>query len=90
LRRFRAFLKYLRPSDTGIDPMVENYIIRLYRFEKDNPRNLVGLVEIVGKKGRMAFRNMDVLWEILNSSIGEEREEKVVEPVELGKKRKIA
>jgi hypothetical protein len=44
------------------------FIIRLYRFEKDNPRNLVGLVEIVGKKGRMGFTTLDELWEILNSS----------------------
>ncbi len=70
--------------------MVDNFIIRLYRFEKDNPRNLVGLVEIVGKKGRMAFTNMDELWEILNSSFGEEKEEKAVESVGLGKKRRFS
>ncbi len=68
--------------------MENNYIIRLYRFEKDNPRNLVGLVEIVGRKGRMAFTNMDELWEILNSSIGEEKEEKAVESAELGKRQR--
>lgn len=26
---------------------MENYIIRIYRFEKDNPRGLVGIVESV-------------------------------------------
>ena len=50
---------------------MENFIIRLYRFEKDKPRALVGLVEKPGKKGRIGFTTMDELWEILNSSIGE-------------------
>jgi hypothetical protein len=66
---------------------MKDFIIRLYRFEKDNPRNLVGLVEIVGKKGRMGFTDMDELWEILNSSIGDEKEEDAVGYVESGKKR---
>ena len=69
---------------------MEDFIIRLYRFEKGNPRNLVGLVEIVGKKGRMGFTTMDELWEILNSSFGEEKEGESVESVELKKKRRIA
>ena len=54
---------------------MENFIIRLYRFEKDNPRALVGLVEKPGKKERIGFTTMDELWEILNSVIGERREE---------------
>jgi hypothetical protein len=33
---------------------------------------------------------MDELWEILNSSFGEEKEGEAVESVELGKKRRIA
>ena len=69
---------------------MEDFIIRLYRFEKGNPRNLVGLVEIVGKKGRMGFTTMDELWEILNSSFGEEKEGEAVESVESKKKRRIA
>jgi hypothetical protein len=89
LRRFRAFLKTLDPSDTGTD-LMKDFIIRLYRFEKDNPRALVGIVEIVGKKGRMGFTTLDELWEILNSSIGEEKEGDAVESGELGKKRRIA
>jgi hypothetical protein len=66
---------------------VEDFIIRLYRFEKDQPRALVGLVEKVGKKGRIGFTSMDELWEILNSSIGDEKEEDAVGYVESGKKR---
>jgi len=43
-----------------------HYIIRIYRFEKDKPRSLVGLVEEVGKKGKKGFHTYDELWEILN------------------------
>ena len=45
---------------------VDNYIVRIYRREKDNPRVLVGLVEEVGESGKKAFNNLDDLWEILN------------------------
>ena len=44
-----------------------NYIVRIYRSEKDNPRKLVGLVEEVGKEGRRGFTSLDELWGILNS-----------------------
>jgi hypothetical protein len=54
---------------------MEDFIIRLYRFERDNPRALVGLVEKPGKKERIGFTTMDELWAILNSVIGERREE---------------
>ena len=46
---------------------MDNYIIRIYRRKKDNPRVLVGLVEEVGTKGKKAFNDRDDLWEILNS-----------------------
>jgi hypothetical protein len=45
-----------------------NYVVRIYRFDKNNPRNLVGVVEEVGVKGKKAFTNYDELWEILISS----------------------
>jgi hypothetical protein len=67
---------------------VEDFIIRLYRFEKDQPRALVGLVEKVGKKGRIGFTSMDELWEILNSSIGDEKEDNNADSVKLRKKRR--
>jgi len=67
---------------------VEDFIIRLYRFEKDQPRALVGLVEKVGKKGRIGFTSMDELWEILNSSIGDEKEGENAGYVESPKKRR--
>lgn len=46
---------------------MDNYIVRIYRREKDNPRLLVGLVEEVGVSGKKAFNNLDDLWEILNA-----------------------
>lgn len=45
-----------------------DYIVRIYRFKKENPRNLVGVVEEVGVKGKKAFTNYDELWDILISS----------------------
>ncbi len=46
------------------------YIVHIYRFQKDNPRHLVGIVESVETKKRekSAFTNLDELWEILNCS----------------------
>jgi hypothetical protein len=45
---------------------VSNYIIRIYRCEKDRPKSLVGIVEEAGAKGKKAFQSYDELWEILN------------------------
>ncbi len=60
-------------QDDG-EKTVENYIVRIYRYQKDNPRRLVGTVESIENKGRgkRAFTNLDDLWEILNSQILEE------------------
>jgi hypothetical protein len=45
-----------------------DYIVRIYRFDKKNPRRLVGVVEEVGGKGKKAFTNYDELWDIIISS----------------------
>ena len=45
-----------------------NYVVRVYRFKKDNPCTLIGVVEEVGVKGKKAFTNYDELWDILFSS----------------------
>ena len=57
---------------------MDNYIIRIYRQEKNNPEKLVGVLEKVGDEGkkssvratarRQAFTNIDELWEILNAT----------------------
>ncbi len=49
---------------------MDNYIVRIYRRKKNNPRVLVGLVEEVGTKGKKAFNDLDDLWKILNSKEG--------------------
>jgi hypothetical protein len=48
--------------------LISTYIIRLYRFQKNRPRSLLGVVEKVGEKGKKAFANYDELWGILNAS----------------------
>ena len=61
-----------------MNPVV-NYIIRIYRCEKDRPQSLVGVVEEGGIRGKKAFQSYDELWEILNSAKGgneAERDEK--------------
>ena len=44
------------------------YVVRLYRFQKNKPQRLLGIVEEVGKKKKNAFSDYDELWTILNSS----------------------
>lgn len=55
---------------------VSNYIVRIYRCEKDRPRSLVGIVEEAGAKGKKAFQSFDELWEILNTGEGKRKTER--------------
>jgi hypothetical protein len=55
-------------SPFGLVMLLATYIVRLYRFQKNKPRSLMGVVEEVGAKGKKAFTNYDELWDILNSS----------------------
>ncbi len=50
---------------------MKDYLIRINRRKKNNPRILVGMVEEVGVAGSRAFSNLDELWSILNSSRAE-------------------
>jgi hypothetical protein len=45
-----------------------DYIVRIYRYEKDKPESIVGTVEEVGIKGKRAFAGLDELWQIVNRS----------------------
>jgi hypothetical protein len=45
-----------------------DYIVRVYRYQKDKPQKLVGVVEEVGAEEKKAFSNLDELWNILNCS----------------------
>jgi len=56
----------LLPS--GFIMLISTYIVRMYRFKKNRPRSLMGVVEEVGIKGRKAFSHYDELWDILNAS----------------------
>lgn len=52
---------------------MESYIVRIYRSEKDNPAGLVGIVEQVGRSDRLAFTNLEEMWEILNPKASKPR-----------------
>jgi hypothetical protein len=58
--------------------VLANYIVRIYRLDKKNPRHLVGVVEEVGVKGKKAFTNYDELWDIIISSKRMSRDRKKV------------
>jgi hypothetical protein len=47
--------------------VLESYVVRIYRGEKDNPHSFVGIVEQVGVEEKRAFTNFDELWAILNA-----------------------
>ncbi len=51
--------------DRKLNP--QTYILRVYRFSRDNPHRFVGVVEEIGRKGKKAFTGYQELWEILNS-----------------------
>ncbi len=45
---------------------MNSYIVRIYREEKNNPRNFVGTVEDAEGGEKKAFISLDELWTILN------------------------
>lgn len=49
---------------------METHVVRIYRYEKNNPRRIVGIVETIGEgdEVKKAFTNLDELWKILNPS----------------------
>jgi hypothetical protein len=50
--------------------VLASYVVRVYRFGKNQPHNLVGVVEEAGIKGKKAFTNLTELWAIISSSRG--------------------
>ena len=45
--------------------MIDYYIVRIYRREKDDPDSIVGTIEQANSSERKAFRCSDELWSIL-------------------------
>lgn len=51
---------------------MDSFIVRIYRYEKNRPQRLMGIVEKVGVDGKRAFTQYDELWEILNPPAGKD------------------
>jgi len=49
---------------------MDSYIVRIYRRAGRNPRILVGTVETAGTRRKIAFSNIEELWEILRRRMG--------------------
>jgi hypothetical protein len=49
---------------------MDSYIVRIYRRSGRKPRILVGTVEPAGSRRKMAFTNIEELWEILQRRKG--------------------
>jgi len=50
--------------------VLASYVVRVYRFGKNQPHNLVGVVEEAGIKGKKAFTSLAELWGIIRSPRG--------------------
>jgi hypothetical protein len=49
---------------------MDSYIVRIYRRAGRKPRILIGTVEPAGTRRKMAFTNIEELWEILRRRKG--------------------
>lgn len=50
---------------------MENYILRIYKRDRRDPRKMVGVVESVGGRGRGKFSSPETLWKILSARKGD-------------------
>lgn len=48
--------------------VLASYVVRVYRFAKNQPHKLVGVVEEAGVKGKKAFTSLTELWGMIASS----------------------
>jgi hypothetical protein len=44
---------------------MDSYLIRIYRREKGNPENIVGIIEEIGAKEKHSFKNLSGLGQII-------------------------
>ena len=49
---------------------MDNYIVRIYRRDRKEPREIVGVVELVEKKAKKTFKNVNELIRILCDPMG--------------------
>jgi len=49
---------------------MDSYVVRIYRRSGKKPRILIGTVEAAGTRRKMAFLNIEELWEILRRRKG--------------------
>ena len=47
----------------------DDYVVRIYRYRKRNPRRFVGTVEEAGTTEKKAFTTMEELWNILTRTV---------------------
>ncbi|MBI3815210.1 MAG: hypothetical protein HY279_12210 [Nitrospinae bacterium] len=51
---------------------MDNYIVRIYRRDRENPHKVAGLVEVVETGMKRVFTSFDELCEIFNDNQGEQ------------------
>jgi hypothetical protein len=49
---------------------MESYVVRIYRRARKMSRILIGTIEVAGSGRKMAFSNIEELWEILRRRKG--------------------
>jgi hypothetical protein len=49
---------------------MDSYVVRIYRRDGKKPRILIGTVEAAGTGRKVAFSNIEELWEILRHRKG--------------------
>jgi hypothetical protein len=53
-----------------------DFIVRIYRETDTRRRLVVGVVEVVGGRGKRAFHSLDELWDILNDRVDDRQKRK--------------
>ena len=51
---------------------MESYVVRIYRRGDKKSRILIGTVEVAGAERKMAFSNIEELWEVLGRRKGQD------------------
>lgn len=67
LARFQEALVVMIDVFIAGEDEMESYIIRIYRRDGKDPRNVAGVVEEIGKEGKKGFIGPNSLWKLLSS-----------------------